>query len=154
MTSTLATLSLYSTPGEFLDLLILRYNVPLPKDKSDDSLARYSDNFQAPIRLRVVNALKAWVQGYWHHFAQDPVLRDRLISFVNGTMHDTMPQFASGLDQEIQHIMEYGEHSEIFATNMTFEPPIPYKPVEGLTVDSVHISQLSPIEVQFLQCVY
>lgn len=79
----LATLSLFTTPMEFLELLILRYNVPLPKDKSDDSMEKYTNSFQAPIRLRVVSALKTWIAGYWHHFENDEGLQERLLTFVN-----------------------------------------------------------------------
>lgn len=83
LAAVLATIHLYTSPMEFLELLILRYNVPLPKDKSDDSMEKYTNSFQAPIRLRVVSALKTWIAGFWHHFENDELLREKLLAFVN-----------------------------------------------------------------------
>jgi hypothetical protein len=42
----LATLDNWTTPEKFLDALLMRFNIPPPKDKSDESIKKYKEELQ------------------------------------------------------------------------------------------------------------
>ena len=48
----LATYRSFCTGSQLLDLLISRYCVPPPKDKSPENLERYKAKLQTPVQLR------------------------------------------------------------------------------------------------------
>jgi hypothetical protein len=69
-----------------LDLLIQRYNVPYPKKCDVETKSKYEAKVVRPVRLRVFNALKQWVDKFSVDFAADDNLSNQLIAFAEGTM--------------------------------------------------------------------
>ena len=74
---------------QLMNLLIQRYNVPYPKQADATVRAKFEAKVVRPIRLRVFNALKQWVDKYAVDFASDPSLSDQLEEFAEQTMKTT-----------------------------------------------------------------
>lgn len=87
----------FTTPREFLSLLSLRFDVPeLNLDEVKDKynfnsgtiterelLKRYRREYQQPIKLKVINLVKHWLEGYFNDdFAQDADLLQSLMQLI------------------------------------------------------------------------
>jgi len=57
----LSTFRSFTTPKELLHLIITRWNLPEPKDKTPEGVEKYNTELKSPIRLRVFNLLKTWL---------------------------------------------------------------------------------------------
>jgi len=91
----LATIPIYTTPKDFLTTLMVRFDLPAAKDKSEAGFKSFRDTIQIPIYLRVNDILYAWVSDYFptHVQPNEPLVR-QLASFVNGPFENALPQFA------------------------------------------------------------
>jgi hypothetical protein len=85
----LLTHRLMVSSEELIDLLIQRYNVPYPKDCASDVATKYEAKVVRPIRLRVFNALKQWVDKYGMDFEKSEELSSKLEKFAEETMKKT-----------------------------------------------------------------
>eukprot|EP01117_Protostelium_nocturnum_P013491 TRINITY_DN5039_c0_g1_i1.p1 TRINITY_DN5039_c0_g1~~TRINITY_DN5039_c0_g1_i1.p1 ORF type:complete len:1261 (-),score=383.60 TRINITY_DN5039_c0_g1_i1:181-3963(-) len=90
----LTTYRSFTTPAEFFQLLVLRYNVKqsskLPKDVSQ---ADYFNSMIRPIHLRVFNVLKIWFET--SRFDIDKNLGERILEFLEKVQTDHQGQYAS-----------------------------------------------------------
>jgi len=77
----LLTYRAYTTGRNLLELLIMRFNMPLPKDS--EQLERFKREQLLPVQLRVLNVLKNWVENYPLDFVVDKQLADEFFKFVN-----------------------------------------------------------------------
>lgn len=59
----LLTYRTFTTAQEVIDLLVMRFNIPWPKDTSPELRERYNTAKRIPIRLRVFNVAKNWVRS-------------------------------------------------------------------------------------------
>ncbi|KAG8957397.1 hypothetical protein FRC03_010192 [Tulasnella sp. 419] len=76
------TFRLFCTPDEFLDALIARYNIQPPANIDADRLADWREKKAFPIRLRVSNVIKTWVEVNWRADTDNVVL-PRLEEFAS-----------------------------------------------------------------------
>lgn len=90
------TFRLFSTPMELVQALIHRYNVMPPAGLSEEDMLRWQQYKGIPIRLRVSNFVKSWLEMYWRSGIDDVVLR-HLESFTR----DALQQYFSGPSQRI-----------------------------------------------------
>jgi hypothetical protein len=100
----LATFRAYSTPEDIMELVVGRYMMPTPKDKSPELLAQYKEKFQTPIYLRVFNMLKDWISKHSYDFEADFKLRQKAVEFINGPLSQNSPAFAKGIKPLIEKI--------------------------------------------------
>lgn len=128
-------------PKDFLELLILRFRVPPPMDRSDDNIKRFTTDYQTPIQLRVANTIKTWVSNYWYHFEEDPELKKTLIEFVRKDVKASLPALSTSLDQEIQL-----KHD---APPFIGDFPEPIVPKQLVSLDVAKVTDFSPLEVRF-----
>lgn len=75
------TFRLFCTPLDLTEALIKRWNLVAPEDLSDEELPMWHQRKAFPIRLRVSNFVKTWVEMYWRSEVDDPAA-DRLKDFV------------------------------------------------------------------------
>ncbi|KAG9315799.1 ras GEF [Chiua virens] len=90
------TFRLFSTPTELVQALIHRYNVMPPANFSEEDMLRWQQCKGIPIRLRVSNFVKTWLEMYWRPGVDDVVLR-HLESFTR----DALQQYFPGPSQRI-----------------------------------------------------
>lgn len=78
---------LFTTPMELLETLEARYNMrPSAKVELDaDEYTRWMEIKVAPVRLRVFNFFKTWLEAHWNP-PTDFVILDRLIDFIRTSM--------------------------------------------------------------------
>ena len=97
------TFRLFTTPSKFLTALVARYNLQPPPSVSfgERERAIWMDSKVVPVRLRVFNLLKAWVETYWRG-ETDHVVLDVLSQFNSDVIAHTLPAMAPRLDQAIR----------------------------------------------------
>lgn len=87
----LLTYRSFTTASELFELLVKRFSVQPPRNISADDHKTWVDRKQKPIRIRVVNILKSWLDHYWMETvdqANDQLLR-RVYSFAKDSIATT-----------------------------------------------------------------
>lgn len=84
------TFRLFSTPTELVQALIHRYNVMPPPNLSEEDILRWQQYKGIPIRLRVSNFVKSWLEMYWRPGVDDVVFR-HLESFTREALQQYFP---------------------------------------------------------------
>ncbi|KAI8986206.1 ras guanine nucleotide exchange factor domain-containing protein [Trametes punicea] len=100
------TFRLFTTPAELLDAVITRYNILPPPGLSDADLRLWQQRKGLPVRLRVSNFIKTWVESYWRH-ATDSAVVPTLISFTKEALSIMFP----GPSQRILELIHQRMHS-------------------------------------------
>ncbi|KAH9889834.1 ras GEF [Cubamyces lactineus] len=85
------TFRLFTTPAALLDAVITRYNILPPPGLGDADLRLWQQRKGLPVRLRVSNFIKTWVESYWRHSSDSAVL-PTLVSFTNEALSIMFPQ--------------------------------------------------------------
>lgn len=88
------TFRLFSSPLALVDGLISRYNLMPPQGISNEDLHLWQQKKGIPVRLRVSNFIKLWVELYWRSGVDDVALipltnftREGLAIFFQGPAH-------------------------------------------------------------------
>ncbi|KAF5382714.1 hypothetical protein D9615_002919 [Tricholomella constricta] len=68
------TFRLFSSPVELVDTIISRYNIQPPNGISDEDIQLWQQRKGVPVRLRVSNFIKIWVELYWRPSVDEPAL--------------------------------------------------------------------------------
>jgi len=84
------TWRLFVSPSELVDALINRYDLPIPTLFSEEDLAAWTKRKAAPVKLRVANLIKTWLEIYWRTETDDAVLT-QLSGFVRETVAAQFP---------------------------------------------------------------
>lgn len=95
------TFRLFSSPVELVDTIITRYNLVPPQGLSNEALQVWQQRKGIPVRLRVSNFVKTWVENYWRPGADDTVIP----ALVNFTREGIATMFA-GPAQRILDLLE------------------------------------------------
>lgn len=97
------TFRLFTTPAQLLEALITRYNLQPPPAMTFGERERgiWLESKVVPIRLRVYNFLKAWLDTYWRPDSDDVILPS-LQDFATQTVRRTLPAMAPRLEQAIR----------------------------------------------------
>lgn len=81
---------LFTNPSEFVRLLISRFSLAPPKDILEDQFILWTNRVLIPVRLRVYNVIKTWLEIYFS-FEQDSIVEKTLMSFAANEMSKAMP---------------------------------------------------------------
>ena len=88
------TFRLFSTPSDLVDTIISRYNLLPPSNISNEDLHLWQQRKGIPVRLRVSNFIKMWVEFHWRPGVDDVALpalttftRDGLANLFQGPAH-------------------------------------------------------------------
>lgn len=82
---------MFTSPDVFIDLLKKRFTLSTPSElKSEEDATIWRNRVLLPIRLRVYNVIKTWLENYFN-FEQDAGVEKELLDFVNGEMGSAMP---------------------------------------------------------------
>jgi len=124
MESFLLTLRLFATPGEVMSLLRKRFAVPLPRDRSNKELQdRYYQAKVFPVRMRVFNMAKLWLDRYNIGCLEDEVFLKEVKELVQIMLDAGMEKVATSLQHVLQRQKE-GHNSVACRSNiLTTAPP-------------------------------
>ncbi|KAJ6477309.1 ras guanine nucleotide exchange factor domain-containing protein [Mycena vitilis] len=95
------TFRLFSSPIELLDTIIQRYNLLPPDGISNEDVQLWQQRKGIPVRLRVSNFIKIWVEIYWRQGVDDPAL-EPLATFTRDGLGVMFP----GPAQRIQDLID------------------------------------------------
>ena len=87
-TTFLLTYQSFTSAVELFELLIRRWNIQPAPGLSEEELRWWHEKKQIPIRLRIVNVMKSWIDTYWME-GNDPAsvdLIDNMYSFARDTV--------------------------------------------------------------------
>ncbi|KAF8578064.1 ras GEF [Ramaria rubella] len=84
------TWRLFVSPPEFVNALMGRYSLQPPAALKDSDLDVWVKRKATPIKLRIANLIKTWLENYWRPETDDAVLT-QLSQFVRGTIAFQFP---------------------------------------------------------------
>ncbi|KAI8841743.1 ras guanine nucleotide exchange factor domain-containing protein [Chytridium lagenaria] len=139
----------FTNSVELMNHFIHRYNMPPPENLRQEDYKTWVEKKQTPIRLRVFNALKLWLDNYWIEVEDYPALT-LIMDLANGPMASAQPGIAKRLEglALIKLNAPPGNATYTPATlppNMSVDPPpaiIPRVPVSRLTLEDI-----DPLEI-------
>ena len=105
------TFRLFSSPTELVDAIIARYNLLPPQGISNEDIQLWQQRKGIPVRLRVSNFIKIWVDMYWR-----PSVDDRALPVLTTFTRDGLAQLFPGPAQRILELINLRSQSN--------DPPI------------------------------
>ena len=72
----LLTYRCFSTPQVFLKSIMDRFFIRPPPDLKDEDMIIWKDRMQTPIRLRIYNVIKTWLEFFFYDGVDDVILPD------------------------------------------------------------------------------
>ena len=84
------TFRMFSTPQELVASVIKRYNLLPPAGLGDEDLYVWQQRKGLPVRLRIANFLKLWLETYWRSGTDDAVL-GALMAFTRDALAIMFP---------------------------------------------------------------
>lgn len=84
------TFRMFSTPQELVATVIERYNLLPPAGLGDEDLYVWQQRKGVPVRLRIANFLKLWLETYWRSGTDDAVL-GTLMAFTRDALAVMFP---------------------------------------------------------------
>ncbi|BGP35350.1 Ras guanine nucleotide exchange factor bud5 [Rhodotorula toruloides] len=119
----LLTFRMFTTPLELARLLWIRFDMSPPRhpetgaEISADEMKQWTAQKLTPIRLRIYNLFKTWVESYWLH-EQDREIVDGLLEWMQGRLKAAMPAASNRLvdlvNKRIAAAEPAGEHGNGF----------------------------------------
>ncbi len=112
----------FTTPAELVDALIARYNIVPPENVSEQELFVWQQRKGLPVRLRVSNFVKSWLESHWRPSVDNVVLpalfaftRDALaVMFPNPSqriielIHQWQSVHETGVSPKVTHVRDAG----------------------------------------------
>ncbi|KAJ8101431.1 ras guanine nucleotide exchange factor domain-containing protein [Lipomyces tetrasporus] len=158
----LLTYRSFTTSRTFFEMLIARFTIQPPDGLSDHEFEEWLDRKQKPIRLRVFNILKIWLEHYW----DDPLDESEVDAAMSRDILSSLSAFAAQLMQQgfpgagaLAKVVRQRQHgrdvSKRLILNLGGSVPPPILPKRGLKklkftyIDALEFArQLTIIESQ------
>ena len=100
---------LFTNPADFIRLLKDRFTLKPPTEPAplpDDQLTFWTNRVLIPIRLRVYNVIKTWLETYFS-FEQDSSVEQSLVDFASNEMSKAMPGPAKRMTELITRTVSF-----------------------------------------------
>mmetsp|Transcript_28104 Transcript_28104/g.39669 ORF Transcript_28104/g.39669 Transcript_28104/m.39669 type:complete len:1034 (+) Transcript_28104:92-3193(+) len=135
----LNTFTAFTTHLELLNLLVLRYRTPKPKNLD---MPTFQKTKLLPIRLRVINFLKFWIKKDYLQFKEGP-LADAARDFATKIISLSMPNPA----KEIVNLLDEAKQGTLGKGRIVSgKPPAPHIPMNlksDLTLMDIHPEEVA-----------
>jgi RasGEF domain/RasGEF N-terminal motif len=89
------TFRLFTSPKSLAESLVSRFNIQPP---SDVDPAKWKKEVSIPIKLRVFNVFKGWLESHWRHETDSEAL-DIIVAFAQGPLTATFTQSGKRLEE-------------------------------------------------------
>ncbi|XP_045487201.1 protein son of sevenless isoform X1 [Pieris rapae] len=173
----LTTYRSFCSPAELLDLLIERFHIPEPSEVYDtprtsecveemsassdaeklskntarEDWKRYRKEFQQPVKFRVINVLRHWVDQHFYDFERDPALLEKLKEFLESVDGKPMKKWVQSVLKIVQRKSFTGGDTDSLAGGVAhvFDrlPPATCKHVADPDRYNWHPLALHPLEM-------
>ncbi|CAJ0917345.1 1483_t:CDS:2 [Entrophospora sp. SA101] len=143
----LLTFRSFCTADELFDLLVERFIISLPEDReiSREEFEIWTEKKQMPIRIRVFNILKSWLESYYI-YEQDKHCLERMKEFASTTMNLYMTNAATSLLKVIERRQQQPHVATFKELIQTFSAPPP-PPILPRSLKRVKFLYLDPLEI-------
>ena len=89
------TFRLFTTPKKLAETLVARFNIEPP---STENVSQWQKDVATPIKLRVFNVFKGWLESHWRHETDSEAL-DIIVAFAQGPLTKTSTQSGKRLEE-------------------------------------------------------
>ncbi|KAF8314912.1 ras GEF [Clavulina sp. PMI_390] len=135
------TFRLFTKPGDLLDRLITRFETKPPSDPvpTASDLRFWQDKKQLPVRVRVLNLLKLWLEGHWlaesdnemlpriQEFVEEKVIPAPILGPQGRRMMEIIEKRKVEKGDGVYHRLPRDQSSEhLDPTGGALEPPTPH----------------------------
>ncbi|KAK4687519.1 son of sevenless, partial [Tremellales sp. Uapishka_1] len=106
----------FTTPTTMLEAVVQRYDLQPPQAMTfgPREQAIWIERKVVPVRLRIYNFLKAWLEGFWK--SEDDAVLEYMMTFARDIMGSTLPAMAPRLMDAIQRRMDAPFSSGVIAS--------------------------------------
>lgn len=94
------TFRLFTNPKKLAETLVQRFNIE-PTDSVD--LAKWQKDVAIPVKLRVFNVFKGWMESHWRQDTDSDAI-DVILSFAQGPLKNTFAQSGKRLEDLAQKV--------------------------------------------------
>ncbi|WVQ68268.1 uncharacterized protein L199_006475 [Kwoniella botswanensis] len=142
----LLTFRSFTNAHELFDHLVERYNISQPDGLNLQQAQEWKVKKQAPIRLRVANALRTWLERHYIEQTDHEVL-DRIEEFANTTLLANGSELMSKQLLTLVGKRRQGEPEQTrgSASGSLLSPPAPLLP--RVTGRQLRLTDVSPLEI-------
>ena len=142
------TFDTFTDNKTLLNLLIQRYNIPLPKSKDSKLLQEYEGRKVKPIRLRTFNSIKQWLNVSPTTFLKDKNLAQTLKNFCENTMCKTgMENAAKTLLKSLEMLSSHQELDKKRPTKSVNKPIPPPLVPKQTNLNELTLTDIEPEEL-------
>ncbi|ORY03599.1 ras GEF [Basidiobolus meristosporus CBS 931.73] len=139
----LLTYRSFTTTEDLFELLFERFNIQPPAELTNEEHEIWTEKKLVPIRLRVFNIMKSWLESYYLE-GEDDFALEVLKNFAQDKMQEVM-QFASNqLIKLIEKRMSSEGNFRKMVLNMSREAPLPILP---RNMKKLKLLEIDPIEI-------
>ncbi|KAI0235731.1 hypothetical protein L0F63_005550 [Massospora cicadina] len=139
----LLTYRSFTSTVEFFDLLFRRFNLQCPPGLQPDEQEQWREKKLTPVRLRVFNIMKLWLESYYNE-GEDAVGLETLRQFACTTMNEVMPKASMLI---LQLISKRRESSDAALRKMVRNPRYAPPPLLPKNLAKIRLLDLDPLEI-------
>eukprot|EP00049_Salpingoeca_infusionum_P012036 m.213515 g.213515 ORF g.213515 m.213515 type:complete len:1075 (-) comp15085_c0_seq1:291-3515(-) len=149
----LITYRAFCTPEELFELLTKRYAITPPEHLEHSVLKKFNQLYALPIKLRVVNVLRKWLEKHYYDFQRREKLLVALLRFVKqevqkGNAIDRQVRSWQGVLNLIKKNQAREHETKVFSWPQgTVFPPIVWLGDAKPSFAQYHILTLHPVEL-------
>ncbi|TFK40534.1 ras guanine nucleotide exchange factor domain-containing protein [Crucibulum laeve] len=130
------TFRLFSSPSELVKVLIARYNLIPPHGISYEDLQLWQQRKGIPVRLRVSNFIKLWVELYWRSGVDDSALAT-LTTFTREGLATLFPGPAQRIEDLLDMRRQATDHSISPKADRSRDPGMSINPPTTLSTSEI-----------------
>ncbi|KAF9303287.1 hypothetical protein BGZ74_004053 [Mortierella antarctica] len=141
----LLTYRSFATTGDFFTLLFRRFNIAPPQGLDAQELAKWTERKLIPIRLRVFNIIKSWLENYYlEDEVEDRQILPRIKEFLDsGNMRESMSFAAVQLIRLVEKRETSDNSLRKMVLNLTTQAP---QPITPRNLKRIRFMDLDPLE--------
>ncbi|CAI2171814.1 16221_t:CDS:2, partial [Funneliformis geosporum] len=136
----LLTYRSFCTTDDFFDMLVKRFMIQPPENLTPAELEVWQEKKQTPIRLRVFNIMKTWLENYYID-DDDAICLERVKEFAKTTMYDNLAFAAVSLTKQQQ------PRDAVFKAMVMTNSDSPPPPILPKNINNLKFLDLDPLEI-------
>ncbi|KAJ3264561.1 hypothetical protein HK104_006452 [Borealophlyctis nickersoniae] len=141
----------FSTSEDLFEALVRRYLIEPPPNLGQEDFRVWVEKKLTPIRLRVANTFRAWLEQHWVDDSDDRVL-DRIQQFARNVMMDSQPALAGrileAITKKVNGVMSQSPkhiHRPRGESHSAYTPPPP--PILPRSLKRLSFLEVDPLEL-------